>query len=160
MSPLKKRVLTGVGAAVLALAVPVVKHFEGTVFKTYPDPALGWKVPTACTGHTGPELRSGQTWTREECDEMLAADLADHNAGLVACVKVPISEEEHAAYLSFAFNVGVNAFCGSTAVRKLNAGDRTGACAELSNWTRSGGKVLPGLVRRRAAERQLCESGL
>jgi lysozyme len=75
-------------------------------------------------------------------------------------VKVPISEEEHAAYLSFAFNVGVNAFCGSTAVRKLNAGDRTGACAELSNWTRSGGKVLPGLVRRRAAERQLCESGL
>ena len=65
-----------------------------------------------------------------------------------------------AAFLSFAFNVGNGAFCGSTLTRKANAGDMPGACAELSRWTYAGGKQMPGLVIRRAAERQLCERGL
>ncbi|HHG5564729.1 TPA: glycoside hydrolase family protein [Pseudomonas aeruginosa] len=45
-------------------------------------------------------------------------------------------------------------------MRKLNAGDVRGACAELSRWVYAGGKKLGGLVRRRAAERELCEIGL
>ncbi|WP_370551208.1 lysozyme [Comamonas sp. CMM02] len=63
---------------------------------------------------------------------------------------------------SFGFNVGEGegAFCKSTLVRKANAGDVQGACAELSRWTYADGKQLPGLVQRRAAERQMCEGGL
>lgn len=69
-------------------------------------------------------------------------------------------DSQRAAFLSFAFNVGDDAFCRSTLVRMVNAGDINSACAELSRWTYASGTQLPALVRRRAAERQLCEQEL
>lgn len=141
--------------AVLGIAAPLVQHFEGTVDHTYRDP-IG--IKTACTGHVDATLQMGQTFTPEQCGEMLGADLSIAAHGVQDCIKVETSVNELAAYTSFAFNVGVTAFCDSTAARKLNAGDHRGACAELSKWTLAGGKSLPGLVRRRAAERSLCES--
>jgi len=152
----KAKFIAIVGAGAAALAVPLVQHFEGTVFSTYRDPV---GIITACAGHTGPELKMGQTYTREQCDEMLYKDLAKH-ADALSCVHAPLTDGQRAAFLSFAFNVGDDAFCRSTLVRKANAGDIDGACAELSRWTFAGGKQLPGLVKRRAAERQLCEAGL
>lgn len=145
-----------IGAAAAALAVSTVAYYEGKVNRTYVDPV---GVLTSCYGHTGPELRKGQAFTDEQCLAQLQADLVKHAAAL-DCVKQPLSDGQKAAFLSFAFNVGNSAFCGSTLVRKANAGDVRGACAELSRWTYAGGKQLPGLVRRRAAERQLCEQGL
>lgn len=153
MSP-QQRLLAKVGAAVLALTVPTVAYFEGTVPRTYRDP-IG--IVTACVGHTGPELRMGQTFTQAQCTEMLYADLLKHTAAL-DCVKTPMTDGQKAAFLSFAFNVGSGAFCGSTLARKANGGDMAGACAELSRWTLAGGKELPGLVKRRKAEREMCES--
>jgi lysozyme len=141
-------------ASVLALAVPLIVHFEGTVYKTYRDP-IG--IVTACTGHTGPELSMGQKFTKEQCDDMLQKDLAKHWEDL-DCIKYPLKPNEAAAFLSFTFNVGKRNFCGSTLARKANTGDMRGACAELSRWTYAGGKELPGLVARRKAERALCES--
>lgn len=101
----------------------------------------------------------GQTFTREQCEELLYKDLAKH-ADALQCIKAPMTDGQKAAFLSFSFNVGSQAFCGSTLARKANADDMLGACAELSRWTLAGGKQLPGLVKRRAAERQLCEQGL
>ena len=152
----KAKFIAIVGASAAALAVPLVQKYEGTVFSTYRDPV---GIVTACTGHTGPELKMGQTYTREQCEEMLYKDLAKH-ADALSCVRTPLTDGQRAAFLSFAFNVGDDAFCRSTLVRKANAGDIDGACAELSRWTYAGGKQLPGLVKRRAAERQLCEAGL
>jgi lysozyme len=152
----KAKFIAIVGAGAAALAVPLVQHFEGTVFSAYRDPV---GIITACTGHTGPELKMGQTYTRQQCEEMLYKDLAKH-ADALSCVRAPLTDGQRAAFLSFAFNVGDDAFCRSTLVRKANAGDINGACAELSRWTYASGKQLPGLVRRRAAERQLCEQGL
>lgn len=152
----KAKLIAIVGAGAAALAVPHVQHFEGTVFSTYRDPV---GIITACTGHTGPELKMGKTYTREQCEEMLYKDLAKH-ADALSCVRTPLTDGQRAAFLSFAFNVGNDAFCLSTLVRKANAGDINGACAELSRWTYASGKELPGLVRRRAAERKLCEQGL
>jgi len=152
----KQKLIAAIGAAVAAVVVPFVATHEGTVYRTYRDP-IG--IVTACTGHTGPELRMGQTFTREQCEAMLYQDLARH-ADALGCIRQPLTDGQSAAFLSFAFNVGEGAFCGSTLVRKANAGDMGGACAELSRWTYAGGKQLPGLVRRRAAERQLCEGGL
>lgn len=152
----KAKFIAIVGAGAAALVVPLVQHYEGTVFSTYRDPV---GIITACTGHTGPELKMGQTYTREQCEEMLYKDLAKH-ADALSCVRTPLTDAQRAAFLSFAFNVGDDAFCRSTLVRKANAGDMDGACAELSRWTYASGKQLPGLVRRRAAERQLCEQGL
>ena len=144
----------GGGAALLLLAsVPI---FEGTILKTYRDP-IG--ILTACNGHTGPELRLGQKFTAEQCEEMLLVDLAEHADDVRACISAPLTEGQRAAFVSFAFNVGGKAFCGSTLVRKANARDMAGACAELSRWTYAGGKQLPGLVTRRATERRWCEGG-
>ncbi len=152
----KSALIAKIGAAAAALVVSTVAVYEGTVLRTYRDP-IG--IITACTGHTGPELVMGQTFTREQCEDMLYKDLAKH-AEALDCIKRPMTDGQKAAFLSFAFNVGQRNFCSSTLVGKANAGDMTGACAELSRWTYAGGKQLPGLVKRRAAERQLCEAGL
>ena len=152
----KAKLIAIIGAATAALAVPMVTFYEGEVRATYKDPV---GIVTACMGHTGPELAMGQTFTREQCEEMLYKDLLKHTAAL-ECVRRPMTDGQKAAFLSFAFNVGNGAFCSSTLARKANAGDMPGACAELSRWTYAGGKQLPGLVNRRAAERQLCERGL
>ena len=152
----KAKLIAAIVAAAAALAVPLVAKYEGTVQTTYRDP-IG--IITACTGQTGPELVMGQTFTSEQCEEMLYKDLFKHSAAL-ECIKAPLTDGQKAALLSFAFNVGNGAFCGSTLTRKANAGDMPGACAELSRWTYAGGKQMPGLVIRRAAERQLCERGL
>jgi len=146
--------IVGVGAA--AVLVNVVPQFEGRILRGYRDP-IG--IVTACSGHTRTAV-FGRPYSIEECNRLLDEDLADHAAGVMACIKVPTSVGERAAYVSFGFNAGVGAFCSSTMVRKLNAGDRFGACEELMRWTRAGGKVLPGLVKRREVERDMCRKDL
>ena len=155
MTP-RQKLAARIGAGATALAVPLVMLYEGTVLRTYKDPV---SILTACTGHTGPELRMGQTFTKEQCETMLYGDLLKH-ADALNCIKTPLADNQKAAFLSFAFNVGNKAFCDSTLARKANAGDMMGACAELSRWVMAGGRELPGLVKRRAAERELCEKGL
>lgn len=149
----KAKLMAKVGAGAAALVIPLIVYFEGTIPRAYRDP-IG--IITSCTGHVGPELRMGQTFTKAECDDQLYTDLLKHSEDL-SCVTVPLTDGQKAAFLSFTFNVGRKAFCGSTLVKKANRGDFTGACAELSRWTMAGGKELPGLVTRRAAERAVCE---
>jgi len=143
-------------AGVIALATPVVAWFEGIKLAAYRDP-IG--VVTDCIGHV---RTAGGKSTIAQCAGKFRDDLQVHWEGIQSCTPgvEGVSDEEWAAYLSFAFNVGVSNFCGSTLARKLRAGDRPGACAELDRWVRAGGEVLPGLVKRRAAERELCELGL
>ena len=138
-------------AGVIALALPVVMFFEGLVTKPTPDP-IG--IVSVCYGETMAEMR---TYTPAECRGLLIQSLQKHGAGITPCLPARLPEHVLAATLSFAYNVGVSAFCGSTMARKLKAGDVPGACAELSRWTYAGGKQLPGLIKRRATERALCE---
>ncbi|MCG9123095.1 glycoside hydrolase family protein [Laribacter hongkongensis] len=76
---------------------------------------------------------------------------------LKQCVCVSLHQYEYDAFVSLAYNIGSGAFCGSTLVRKLNASDYAGACAEIDRWVYAGGKCLPRLVKRRAEERIRCE---
>lgn len=142
-----------VGAGVMALAIPLIVHFEGYVPFVYRDPIGRLAV---CYGHDDQTLTEGKRYTRAECEALLRGDM-DKHAQALSCITAPMSEHQQAAFISFAFNVGQKAFCASTLVRKANAGDMQGACAELSRWTMAGGRHLPGLVRRRAAERAMCE---
>lgn len=149
----------GVGAAsaaVIALTIGFVPAHEGTIYKGYLDPI---KVVTACTGHTKTAIL-GRVYTPPECERLLRQDVIEHAAAIAPCITRPLPTKTHAAFLSFAFNVGPGAFCKSTLLRKANAGDLRGACAELSRWTLAGGVRWPGLVRRRKDERALCEAGL
>ena len=149
---LKTRALAGV----LAIAVPLVGYFEGRNLLAYLDPV---GIPTICDGITqGVEL--GQTATDAECDTLLAAELGAAITSVDLLTKRPQPETRRAALGSFVYNVGTGAFARSTLLRKLNAGDAAGACAELSRWVYAQGRKLAGLVKRRAAERQLCEVDL
>ncbi|WP_035061240.1 lysozyme [Andreprevotia chitinilytica] len=154
MNKLTRSLSAGVLAA-LALAASLVMPFEGERRTTYLDPV---QIPTRCYGHTGKDVRLGQPEaSASECQALLQADLIAANAGVDQCVHVPLTTGQRAALVSFVFNVGAGKFCGSGIAHKLNAGDYVGACGELSRWVWAGGKQLPGLVKRRAAERAVCE---
>jgi lysozyme len=83
-------------------------------------------------------------------------DVQRFEGALRQCVRVPLHQHEYDAYLSLAYNIGPGAFCGSTLVRRLNAGDYAGACAEILRWDRFRGEPLRGLTLRRQAEHRQC----
>lgn len=152
---MKKTRLMG---GVLALAVAVVGGFEGVRLATYRD-VVG--VPTVCFGETR-GVKMGDKYTMDECKVMLGDGLVEFEAGMRKCLRAPdtIPDKTYVSFLSFAYNVGNGAFCGSTLRRKADAGDLKGACDELPKWNKAGGKVIKGLVNRRAEERKLCREGL
>ncbi|CDL65241.1 putative lysozyme [Burkholderia phage Bp-AMP4] len=142
------KVVVGAGIAALAL----IAKFEGERPTAYLDPV---GIPTICFGHTS-GVKLGQTATHEECKALLQED-ADKAASQVhALITDPITLSELNAYTSFVYNVGAGNFASSTLLKKLNAGDHVGACNELTRWVYAKGKLLPGLVKRRAEERELC----
>ena len=129
----------------------LITEFESCKLQTYICPA---GVPTCCVGHTGPEVKVGQTYTQSECDALLAADLARFEQGISEQINVPLDQCEFDALVSWAFNCGLSATADSTLRRRLNAGENkaTVFAEELPRWT-SGG--MAGLVRRRDAEVKL-----
>jgi len=129
----------------------LVKEFEGLRLKAYRCPA---GVLTIGYGHTG-GVREGQVITEAEAEELLKKDLLIFERGVKNYVKVPLTDNQFSALVSFAYNVGLGAFGKSTLLRKINSRDYNGAAAEFARWNRGGGKILPGLVRRREAEKAL-----
>src|SRR5690606_8639708 len=111
----------------LATAAAIIAQFEGKSNTSYLDPVQIW---TICYGETK-DIKEGMYKTDEECWDSLATDVMSHNKDMLSQVRVPLSDQEHIAYLSFTYNVGVSAFSSSTLLKKLNSGDREGACREL-----------------------------
>lgn len=134
-----------------SLLVGVVLH-EGWRDATYID-AVG--VPTIGAGRTE-GVKPGQRTTVERELVLLLNDLDWRKREIAACVKVPLYQWELDAAMSLAYNIGIKAFCGSTMVKRWNAGDYAGGCAEIKRWVYAGGKRLRGLVTRREAEYRLC----
>lgn len=157
-----------------ARGIECIKHFEsclepigGGRFRAYADPAHGWKVPTIGWGtiayEDGIKVQRGDVITQERADALLAWEVAEKAEAVRRLVKVPVNADQFAALVSFAYNVGQDEDADTIAeglgdsglLKKLNAGDYKGAADEFLKWTRAGGKVLPGLVRRRKSERNL-----
>lgn len=150
----KKAIAAGVSVASVAL-MAFVSGWEGDERTAYAD-KLAYNVPTVCNGHTGPEVKVGDVWTKAQCDAILVKNLESHGLGLLNCVKVPLNQNQFDALSSWTFNVGVGAACGSTLVKMLNQGQYTQACQQLLKWNRSGGREVRGLTNRRTAEMNLC----
>jgi lysozyme len=136
----------------IAVALTLIKPFEGLELKAYPDPGTGGDPWTIGYGATGPEIKPGLVWTKEQADARLASDVAKFAAGVRKLVKVPVNANQAGALISFAFNVGLGALGSSTLLKKLNAGDYSGAAEQFARWNKAGGKVMAGLTRRRSAE--------
>jgi lysozyme len=86
-------------------------------------------VLTVCYGHTGPDIVPGKHYTKDECDALLAADMAEADAAVTRCLPMPLLDHIHAALLSATFNLGPQVVCGSTLQRKALANDWPAACA-------------------------------
>lgn len=102
-------------------------------------------------------VKPGDTITAERALVRSLTDMAKYEGAIKRCVKVPLHQYEYDSYVSVAYNIGPAAFCGSTMVKRLNAGDYAGACVAIEQWNKAGGKVSRGLVNRRAQERAQCE---
>ena len=134
-----------------AAGIALIKEFEGLRLTAYRDPV---GVLTIGYGSTGPHVKPGLTITEAQAEELLRQDVARFEVAVADMAKVA-TDNQFAAMVSLAFNVGAEALRKSTLLRKHNAGDYTGARAEFARWKFAGGKVLGGLVRRRAAEAKL-----
>jgi lysozyme len=132
-----------------------IEQFEGKRLKAYLDSV---NIPTIGVGHTGPDVYIGQTITEAECRALLREDVQEAEDSVNACVKVPLTQDQFDALVSFVFNVGGGAFKGSTLLKKLNAGDYEGAANQFQRWSKAGGKDLPGLLKRRMAEANIFRS--
>lgn len=159
----KAAITAGASAAViLGLFLPDV---EGTRLKAYQD---GAKVWTICQGHTA-GVKPGDVATPAQCSEFFHSDVGAAFAAVDRLVTAPMSEPQRAGITSFCgYSIG-SGNCGrSTFLKKLNAGDRKGACAAIMDWTyitvdgrkfdcrTPGNKLCAGLVERRESERELC----
>jgi lysozyme len=143
-------------AIVLTLGVAEIKPWEGLRLEPYFD-IVG--VATVCFGQTGPAARAGRSYTRPECEAMLSDEVRVFAKGLDRCISpnARMYPLQQAVILSWAYNVGLGAACGSTLVRMLNAGMPMDQwCAQLKRWNRAGGDVVWGLTRRRNHEYTLC----
>jgi len=149
----KKLLAYGFTAAVALSGGYLIAPNEGKVNATYIDPV---GIVTGCYGHTGPELKLGQKFTDDQCLDQLAKDLSSHDKQMMSLVRVPLTDYQHAAFLSFTYNVGVGNFKSSTMLRKLNSKDYEGACEELSKWVYAKKQKLNGLVTRRQQEKDMC----
>jgi lysozyme len=141
-------------AAAIALSTPLIMRWEGTRLDPYLDLA---RIPTVCTGHTGPDVIMGHRLTPAQCRTILEADILKHSAPVLKCVpELDDRPYQLAASISLAFNIGTGAYCGSTAARLFKAGDWRGGCNAFLRWNKVKGRTIQGLSNRRADERRLC----
>ena len=129
----------------------LIKDSEGFSSVAYRDAVGVWTVGY---GHTG-GVQKGDTLTPDQADETLRQDAATAEQAVSRLVKVPLTQGQFDALVSFTFNLGAGALEGSTLLRLLNAGDYEGASSQFGRWIHAGSAVLPGLVARREKEREL-----
>lgn len=135
-------------------AAEIIKEFEGLRLTAYQCPAGVWTIGY---GSTGRHVHPGLIITEKQADDYLLEDMLVADRCIRNHVKVPLHESQIAALVSFIFNVGCGAFAKSTLLKHLNANRVIAAAAEFARWNKAGSVELPGLVRRRAAERKLFE---
>ena len=134
----------------------LVKSFEGFQTHAYRCPA---GIPTIGYGTTtypdGRKVQMEDTCTEKDACVWLLHEITEDAEAINRHVTTALNQNQFDALASFAYNVGRGAFMGSTLLWKLNAGDYHGAADQFLKWTHGGGVELPGLVRRRNAERDL-----
>jgi lysozyme len=148
-----------------------IKKDEGVRNKPYQCPALLWTVGVGHVidpNHAKVPMADRKTlpipagWDRvlsaDEIDDILRTDLARFEAGVLRLIKVPLTQGQFDALVSFSFNVGLGNLQNSTLRMKVNRSEFEAAAEQFLVWTKAGGKVLPGLVKRRTHEKEMFES--
>lgn len=141
-----------------AEGLKLIKQWEGVKLTAYKDVADVWTIGY---GSTGAHVRPGMKISQDHAEQLLLDDLDRFERAVERLVKVPLKDNQFAALVSFAFNVGEGkkGFETSTLLKKLNGGNYEAVPAELMKWVNAGGKKVKGLVNRRAAEAGLWAKG-
>ena len=135
--------------------IDLIKSFEGLRLRPYKCPAGVWTIGY---GHTNKVTEDTMGMTEKQAENVLKQDLEIFEKGVNKLLKVQVTENQFSALVSFAFNVGLQAFAGSSVLRYINTGFPIMAGQRLLLWNKAGGKVLAGLTRRREAEKKLYET--
>lgn len=140
-------------------AINHIKASEGLRLKAYPDPgSKDGKPVTIGYGTTrinGNPIKLGTVITEKQAEAYLAADLQVFAKRVASLIKVKLSDNQFGALVSFAYNIGLEAFKNSTLLRKLNAGDYKAVPIQMRRWNKNDGKVMQGLINRRESEIRL-----
>lgn len=126
-------------------------------------PTIGFGSTTRADGSP---VQMGDRTTPPKALARAMKDVQRYEGALRQCVSVPLHQHEYDAYISLAYNIGPSAFCRSTLVKRLNAGDYAGACGEILRWRYFAGRDCAdasarcsGLAARREAEHRQCLGG-
>lgn len=139
--------------------LPLIKQWEKCRLHAYPDPATGDEPWTIGWGATGPDIGPDTVWTQEQADADLAQRLDHINAMVTQAVRVRLSQQQRAALVSLAYNIGTGAWLQSTMLKAINDSDYNRACGQFGVWILANRKIEIGLIRRRAAEAELFAEG-
>ena len=140
--------------------IEAIKRHEGLRLVAYPDPGSRDGTPwTIGYGHTSaagsPAVKRGMKITKAEADKIFKRDINKFANGVRKYIKRPLNDNQFSAFVSFAYNVGLGGFARSSALRAANAGNFDVVPSKLALWNKNDGKVMRGLVNRRAAEGEL-----
>ena len=134
--------------------VELIRHFEGCRFDAYLCPAGVWTIGY---GHTA-DVKEGDSIDQEAAEAFLIEDLETFERNVTNLVKVPLTQQQFDALVSWTFNLGAGNLAESTLLKKLNNYQYAEVPEQMMRWVRAGGQVLEGLVKRRAAEAALFQN--
>ena len=126
----------------------LIKKFEGCETTAYQDSVGVWTIGF---GHTK-GVEEGQTCSIEDAESMLADEMDEYEGYINNMVKVDLQQHEFDSLVAWVYNLGPTNLGESTMLKVLNGGQFDLVPDEMNRWTRAGGKILEGLVRRRQAE--------
>lgn len=130
----------------------IIKQFEGLRLEAYKCPAGIWTVGY---GHTGKDVYEGLHITQLDADMLLIKDVVMAEQAVSRLVNAPINQNQFSALTSFTYNLGSASLQNSTLLSKVNAHEYEAAAEQFLRWNKAKGVVLPGLTKRRQAEREL-----
>lgn len=141
-----------------ALALSATTFVSITLLEDYVEVAVPPVKGDVCTNGFGTTtgVRCGDRTTPPKALARALTDIQKFEGAIKKCVTVPLHQHEYDAYVSLTYNIGEGAFCRSTLVKKLNAGDYSGACKQILVWDKFKGKPLRGLTNRRQKEYEQC----
>ena len=136
--------------------IELIKSFEGLRLNAYLCPAGVWTIGYGHTSAAGePAVKPSMKISAQDAADILVQDLVKYEAAVSKALTRNPNDNQFSAMVSLCYNIGPGAFASSTVVRRFNAGLLQEAADAFRMWNKGGGKVLPGLVRRRDEERAL-----
>lgn len=134
--------------------INVIKSFEGLRLHAYLDSASIWTIGYGTIIYiNGVPVKQGDVITKEQADDIMSFQLKRYVAAINSLVTSSINQQQFDSLVSFAYNLGIGAFKGSTLLKSVNANPNDPAIKdELLKWVRASGKVVQGLVKRRQRE--------